>query len=242
MWSKSPVDYFCMLMKAKHRDTDRDTAILDEVTQAGWELVLPKVVWNALRHHAWSVEIDRASRHFFGCRHWKLHHLALEVVQLQLYWALRPHQHIDEVREAKHIRLTDSLDRRTLLLFNIRKKSHNSWIQLLVFRNCSHFILLEWHQNARPKVFISMCSMCASKKHFWLTPAILPLFQAERVVGRVRSAVGRSGRPFEEVVNLPEKLFTMALLWLPPSCIPQACGIAKWQCFFGRLDLILLLW
>ena len=60
-------------------------------------------------------------------------------------------------------------------------------------------------------------------KALLLTPPVLPLFQAERVVGRVRSAVGRSGRPFEEVANLPKRLLTMALLWLPTSCIPQAC-------------------
>ena len=70
--------------------------------------------------------------------------------------------------------------------------------------------------------------MCALKKHFfWLTPAILPLFQAERVVGRVRSAVGRSGRPFEEVVNLPEKLFTMALLRLYTTIMHTS---SMWDC------------
>ena len=122
MWSKSPVDYFCMLMKALHRDTDRDTAILDEVTQAGWELVLPKVVWNALRHHAWSVEIDRASHHFFWMQ-------ALEVAPLgpgggaatTLLSPEAPSAYWRSEWGKTHTTYEDSLDRRTLLLFNIRK-------------------------------------------------------------------------------------------------------------------------
>lgn len=97
-------------------------------------------------------------------RHWKLHHLALQVVQLQLYWALRP-QHIDEAREAKHIRPTDSLDRHTWLLFKLRN-SHNSWIQLLVCRTLgivhtlsSSLCWIRVTSTARPlKVSISMCA------------------------------------------------------------------------------------
>lgn len=61
---------------------------------------------NAPGWRAWVVGNFSSRR-----RRWKSHHLALQELQLQLYWALRPHQHIDEAPEAKHIRPTDSLDR-----------------------------------------------------------------------------------------------------------------------------------